>query len=121
FAAPVTQVLRLDPAEQRMVRYSTKHFAKSVLGHAESQPLLQHPRSLFEDDDFQTVAHASQVRSRPVRGQRFLADNQCLEGRKIRVCLDAVKLRASSAEEFARLALRVEDRDLPTRLYRRRP
>ena len=55
-----------------MVRYALENLPQAVLGDAESQPLLQNFRGLLEDEDFQPVADAAEVRPRPVHRQRPL-------------------------------------------------
>ena len=75
-AAPVVQVLRVEPGEERMVRHALEDAPEPVLLRAEPEPLLQRLRGLLEDDDPQAVAHAHDVGRRPVRGQGALADDQ---------------------------------------------
>ena len=87
-APPVAKVLRRQPGQQGMVRHARKDLPQAVLGDAEAQPFLQGFRGLFEDEDFQPVADAAEVRRRPVHRQRALADDEDIVTGQVRAGLD---------------------------------
>ena len=68
-APPVAEVLQLEPGQQGMVRYALENLPQAVLGDAEAQPLFEDLCGLLEDEDFQPVADAAEVRPRPVHRQ----------------------------------------------------
>ena len=103
----------MSPARSGMVRHPREDLPQAVLGDAEAQPLLQGLRGLFEDDDFQPVADAAEVRSRPVR-----ASARPCRGRGCRNRPDPRRPRLLGLdphrlEQRGGLALGVEQRDLP--------
>ena len=52
-AAPVAQVLGVEPGQQRMIGHAREDLPQAVLRHAEAEPLLQHLRGLLEHDHLQ--------------------------------------------------------------------
>ena len=85
--APVPEVLVGDAGQQWVVRHALEDPAQPVLGNAETEALLEHIPGLLEDDDLHTLAHARDVRSRPVECQGALADDKHIVGAQLCVRL----------------------------------
>jgi len=96
-----------------MVGHSPEDLAQAIVGDPKTQPLFKGLRGLLEHDDLQPVAHAPEVRPRPVRGQGALAEDEDIETREVRAGLDRLRFHAHRADEPNRFALRVENSDFP--------
>ena len=112
FAPPIAEVLRVEPGQQGMVRHAWEDLPQPVLGDAEPKPLLQDLRSLLEDDHFQPVADAADIRPRPIRGQGALAHDEDVVAGQISAGLHRLGFDSHLRQQCGGLALGVENRDL---------
>ena len=113
-AAPVTQVVVLQPGQGRVGRRPAEAGAHAVDVDSEAEAVCPHVRGLLKDQQLEPFAHASESGYRHVAGQRFAADDQEIVFAQVVLRAHLVAGHSEPVEHAGRQALGIEKRDSGT-------